>query len=99
MKLIKPKEFTVKLSSVGTDSCSSNYNKIKSESALIACLVAIDKMTEDMVGKDNSLTLKYHLSCALLSGIEGYKDLQKDIKESKKFIEYWKLKQGGKGKG
>jgi hypothetical protein len=97
MNVVKPKKFTIRLSECGRDTSIGNYKRMEDTSALVLAHTVCNTITDDFVGKDNALELRYHLACALLSNLEGWKeeDLLKDIKKAREFIKVWRLKDQG----
>ena len=88
--MVHPEHFQVKLSSCGVSSFSGSYKIMKEKDGLDLLLLATHVMAKDFVGKDQSPTLKYHLACCLLNGINfPAEKLLKDIEDSKKFMGRW----------
>ena len=96
LNVVQPTKFVMRISKCGTDTFSGGYKQIENKDALDLALQVCYIMTKDFV-YDKELTPKfrYHLGCLLLNSVEGYddKEVLEDIKNAKKFLDKWKLRE------
>ena len=94
IKCVPPSKFTIKISSCGTNTCRSSFKRMENEDALLLMCHVVDLVSDSFVREKDSPTLRYQLACSLLYMINGWKDkdLIKDIKRSKEFLDKWKFK-------
>jgi hypothetical protein len=93
LQTVKPKQFQVRLASLGTDSCNSNIEKLTDKNAARLLFRTVVIMAREMVGKDHSIQICYDLAVDILSElrkepenfnlVEEIKNWKQEIKEEK----------------
>ena len=92
IKVVKPEEFLIRISAVGTNTRHVGFKKYTNSNALALSYWVSRTTVKEFVGEKQAPGLSYYLACMLLKFIKYDKEkLAADIENAESFLELYEM--------